>query len=312
MLSDLVAAGITPVLTFTQPDRPQGRGRQLASCPVARLGESLALPVLRTPDINSAEVAEALTASGVEVLVVAAFGQLLGPELLASVDCINVHASLLPKYRGAAPIYWALRNGDSETGVCVMRIVRALDAGPVAALTRLSIGPRDDAGSLGRSLALLGALSVRQVLEGMADGTVEWREQDGEWTYAAKVGPAERVLHPEGASALDCHNLVRALSPEVGADLGVEGLRLKVWRSWPRTGDDQNLPAEARALAGRPALWAALKDRLFLGCSQGVLEIFSLQAAGKQAVSAAEFVRGYGRRLPTLSAQPPSSEPSSP
>lgn len=302
VLGDLTAAGRRPLLVITPPDRPQGRGRQPAPCPVAALGDTLGIRVLRTPDINEETVAAALAEHRIDVLLVAAFGQLLKSRLLHDFCCLNIHASLLPRHRGAAPIHWALRNGEAETGVCVMRIEEALDAGPVAAVTRVSIGPRDDAGSLGRALALLGALAADQVLRATADGTVEWQEQGEGWTYAPKVGPSDRLLRPEWG-AVAAHNLVRSLSPDTGSELDCEGLRLKLWRTWPWEAAADALPAAGREVAGRPGCWGFDKNRLFLGCAQDVLEIFLIQPAGKSAMSAAEFLRGYSRRLQTSSAQ---------
>ncbi|NLT34671.1 MAG: methionyl-tRNA formyltransferase [Gaiellales bacterium] len=298
VLGDLTAAGRSPLLVITPPDRPQGRGRQPAPCPVAVLADALGIPVLRTPDINQEAVAAVLEEGKIDVLLVAAFGQLLKPPLLEALSCLNLHASLLPRHRGAAPIHWALRNGESETGVCVMRMEEALDAGPVAAVTRISISPRDDAGSLGRALALLGALAADQVLTAMADGTVEWRQQSEGWTYAPKVGPNDRLLRPE-LGAVAAHNLVRSLSPDTGSEVGCGGLRLKVWRTWPWEAEADGLPAAGREVAGRPGHWGFDKNRLFLGCAQGALEVFRIQPAGKPVMSAAEFVRGYGRRLQT-------------
>lgn len=256
----------------------------------------MGLPVLRTPDINEDAVLATLADLGIDVLLVAAFGQLLKPRLLQALSCINIHASLLPRHRGAAPIHWALRNGEAETGVCVMRIEEALDAGPVAAATRLSIGPRDDAGSVGRALALLGALAADQVFTAMVDGTVEWQAQGEGWTYAPKVGPDDRALRPELA-AVAVHNLVRSLAPETGAELDCGGLRLKVLRTWPWEAAADGLPEAGREVAGRPGCWGFDKNRLFLGCAQDVVEVLLIQPAGKSAMSAAEFVRGYGRRL---------------
>ena len=179
VLKDLRDLGRTPVLVISQPDRPQGRGRKMATAPAVETAQALDVPWLTTANINEQPVLDALREWHAQVLIVAAFGQMLRPTLLDSLPCLNVHGSLLPAYRGAAPIMRALRAGEAETGVCIMRMLPGLDDGPWAERSRVSISPRDDAGSLGRKLALLGAVGVDQVLTGMTDGNLVWTEQVG-------------------------------------------------------------------------------------------------------------------------------------
>ncbi len=178
-LRDLVEVGRSPSLVISQPDRPVGRGRRAASPPAAVVARRLGLDLIQPADINAPEVIETLRASGAEVLVVSAFGQILQKELLDSILCINVHGSLLPAYRGAAPIERALAAGEPCIGVSIMRVEQALDSGPWALQTSLSVSLWDDAGSIGRALAFLGARGVDQVLTGIEDGTVVWTEQEG-------------------------------------------------------------------------------------------------------------------------------------
>lgn len=301
VLAELLAIGRRPVLVLSQPPRPQGRGRRVGEAPVATVARAAELPLLMPEDINAPDVISALTAARVDCLVVAAFGQLFRPALLDAVCCVNVHASLLPAYRGAAPIHWALRNGEEATGVSIMRVVQPVDAGPVAARVSVSINPWDDGGSLARALATLGALALDKVLTAMEDGTVSWEEQPEQGTYAPKVTAADRALDLTRDARM-CHNLVRSLVPDAAAEVRAGSLTLRVWRAWPwLDADDQRLPAEARGAWSRPGLIArsgGARGRLFLGCGEGVLEVLAVQPAGRTIMGPAEFLRGYGSRLP--------------
>ncbi len=295
-LEDLVGLGRRPTLVISQPDRPVGRGRRAAAPAAAAAAGRLGLDLIQPEDINAPAVVEQVRTSGAAVLVVAAFGQILRRNLLDSVPCINIHASLLPAYRGAAPIERALAAGEECTGVSVMRVVEALDAGPWALKTSLSISLWDDAGTLARALAFLGARGVDQVLTGIEDGTVVWTEQDGESVYAEKLCQEDCFLNP-ACSARAVHDQVRALSPRVGARVACGGVRFKVWRTWPYGVLGMETPADAVPAVGRPGAIEATPTRLFLGCTEGVVEILSLQPDGRGRMTAAEFVRGYRGRL---------------
>lgn len=299
VLGDLRDHGLRPTLVVSQPDRPAGRGRHPAPPPVVSTAVSLELEVLQTADINSAGVTDRLRAGGIDVLVVAAFGQLLKPALLDSLLCLNVHASVLPAYRGAAPIARAIMAGERETGVSIMRMSPGLDEGPVAATTRLSIGPADTAGELGRALALLGAQGIARALTALGDGTIVWEEQVGDATYAAKLSAADRRFEPSlGAGPL--HDRVRALAPDTGCDAETgQGLRLKVWRTWPSA---EPTPLSGEGEAGGDMRRGAGRchvsgDRLLVDCGGDTLELLAVQPAGKRVMRTPEFVRGYRQRL---------------
>ena len=294
VLRDLLDRGLRPLLVVSQPDRPAGRSRRLVSPEVAAIARQNDLPVLQTADINSPDVRAALVDAGVECLVVASFGQLLRADILATFLCLNVHASLLPAYRGAAPIVRALMAGETEIGVSLMRMTAGLDEGPWALQRTLSITPRDDAGSVGRALALLGALAIEEVFEIMAEGEITWTDQPDGSTYAHKVCPADRVFDPR-LSARRLHDRVRALSPGIGCEArSAGGLAFKVWRTWPR----QNAPGDekptTRPIPGRLTREGA---RLFVDCCDGALELVTVQPAGKRPMRASELLRGYGSRL---------------
>jgi methionyl-tRNA formyltransferase len=297
-LENLASLGRRPCLVISQPDRPVGRGRRATPPPAAAAARRLGLDLIQPEDINASEVVERIRSAGAEVLVVSAFGQILRKHLLDSLLCINVHGSLLPAYRGAAPIERALAAGEECTGVTIMRITERLDAGPCALQTSLSLSLWDDAGSVARALAFLGARGVDQVLLGLEDGTVVWTEQEeGEPVYAEKLAWADCLLDP-ARSAKAVHDQVRSLSPRVGARVRCGMVQFKVWRTWPygQRGMDPG-PKQAVPVTGRPGQVAIAGERLFVGCQEGVVELLSVQPDGKSKMSAAAFLRGYRHRL---------------
>lgn len=289
VLRHLLARDMVPTIVVTQPARPAGRGRRTTPSDVARLSVASDLPLVETADINAPDVVETLLASGASALVVAAFGQLLRPVVLDTFDCVNIHASLLPRYRGAAPIARALMNGDGQTGVCVMRMTPGLDEGPVALCSTVSVGLWQDAGEVAATLASLGAGAVAHVLRATGTNRVLWREQTGTPTYAAKLTAADQALDLTG-TARAAHDTVRALSPDLGARLRVGNVETKLWRSWPHEGTE-------RAVSGRPGDAGHEGDRLFMGCGHGSLEVLEIQPVGKRRMGAADFLRGYGATI---------------
>jgi methionyl-tRNA formyltransferase len=297
VLAHLIAIGRRPAVVISQPNRPCGRGQKTAAPPVVINGGRLGFDCLQEPDINHPEAIARLKAVGVEALVVAGFGQMLRSELLESLLCLNVHASLLPAYRGAAPIERALAAGESRVGVSIMKITADLDGGPWASQSSVSVGLRDDSGSIGRVLAVLGACGVDQVLTGLADGTVSWNEQQGVPTYAAKLSAADQILDPSQTAKV-VHDQVRSLSPGIGARVVVAGMGVKIWRTWPYDlpGLDP-APEPAGSVSGDAGRLRIRGERLFVGCGAGLVEVLSLQPAGKKTMPAAAFVRGYGKRL---------------
>lgn len=301
VLRDLLDRGLRPVMVVSQPDRPAGRGRTPAAPAVVTAARAAGLPVIQTADINTPGIRTALHDARAECLVVTSFGQLLRSDLLSAFLCLNVHASLLPAYRGAAPIVRALMAGEGETGISLMRMTGGLDEGPWALQRRVSITPRDDAGTVGRALALLGALGVVEVLDGLAQDTVSFTDQAGASTYAAKVGPSDRVFDPR-LDARRLHDRVRALSPAIGCEArSAGGLSFKVWRTWPR---EATRSAREGAQA-EPGRLTPEEGRLFVTCGVGELELITLQPAGKRPMGAAELLRGYGPRLGECLEWPP-------
>ncbi len=277
-LQALVRAGHDVALVITRPDRRRGRGGKTLPSPVRRAAEDLGLDV-RTPE-RAREVVGDLRESDAELGVVVAFGQLLPDDVLAAIPhgFVNVHFSLLPRWRGAAPVERAILAGDAETGVCLMEIVQELDAGPVYACESIPIGPDDTAGQLRAELAERGAALLVDNLEAIP--TVEPTPQEGEPTYADKLDPAEFELDWR-LPAAELDRVVRAGNPRPGAWTTVDGQRLKVLRARP-VGEPAPDDTSPGALLDDPAVVTG----------EGRLELLEVQPAGKQKMAAEAWVRG--------------------
>jgi methionyl-tRNA formyltransferase len=297
VLYNLTKLGHRPSLVISQPDRPKGRGRRVSPTPTAAEAERLGLECVQTEDINDPALIARMLEGGVSALLVASFGQMLQRPLLEALLCLNVHTSLLPKYRGAAPIERALAAGETQTGVTVMRVTEKLDTGPWALQTALSLSLFDDAASVARGLGVLGAIGAGHVMTGLAEGSVVWTEQTGPSSYAAKLTAKDGLLDPSsGAKAL--HDRIRAVSPALGARAASGGLEFKVLRSWPYGQPGfPGLPSWAEAVGGKAGRLAVTKERMFIGCAEGAVEALVLQPAGKCRMGTADFLRGYGCRL---------------
>ena len=273
-------------LVISQPDRRRGRGRKTTATPVSDLARSHDIPLAQPSRIG--EVAPQIAAN--DALVVAAFGQILRPDTLyaAPHGAWNVHASLLPKYRGAAPIERAIIKGEKETGVSIMRMDEGLDTGPVALQRSTHIAPDATGGELTDLLAGLGANAMVQALTLLEDDRLTVFEQDSlNATYAAKLLDEDKVIR-WGDGARGVHDLVRALAPGIGArtfHAGAEGF-VKIWRT--RVEDES-------ASGSSPGTISALDGRILVQCGVGVVEVLELQAPGSRRLPARDFL--LGRRL---------------
>jgi methionyl-tRNA formyltransferase len=271
-----------PVLVVTPPDSRRGRGRKLAPPPAAQAARELGLGLHQTPNVNSEESLEAIRAAKPEAVAVCAFGQLIKEPLLSEFLMLNVHPSLIPRWRGAAPIERALMAGDRTTGVTIMRVTEGLDSGPVALAEEVPIDDHDDYASLSQRLAeAAGELLVR-VFDARAAGKLDFADQDdSQATYADKIAPGERHLDPS-RSARELERIVRALTPHIGAHLELDG-------------DGWLGVRAARALPGGldAGVIEAREGELLLGSSDGALRLDVVQPAGKKPMSAADFLRGH-------------------
>jgi methionyl-tRNA formyltransferase len=270
-------------LVISQPDPRKGRGRKYQPTPVAELARATSLP-LRQPTRIS-EVAEEI--SHHEALVVAAYGQILRPDTLyaATEGAWNVHASLLPKYRGAAPIERAIMEGETRTGVTIMRMDEGLDTGPVALQRRVEISPETTGGELTELLAHAGAKAVVESLTLLEAGMLTLVEQNNlHATYASKLLEEDKIIRWE-KGVEEVHNLIRALSPHIGARAfhpEVEGA-VKIWRS--RVAQDTDVSLEVGEIY-------AEKRRIIVGCASGLLEVLELQMPAAKRLMAHDFLLG--------------------
>jgi len=284
-LAAILAAGHEVVCVYSQPPAPRGRGQTLQPSPVHAFAESHGLMVRTPVSMKAPEEISAFQALDLDAAVVVAFGQILVSEVLDAprLGCFNVHASLLPRWRGAAPIQRALMAGDSVTGVQVMRMSLGLDEGAVLATATVRIGPLDTAGMLHDRLAEAGARLLPPTLAAIAAGTAVEVPQAAEGvTYAKKIRPAEaRIDWTRSATELDLH--IRGLSPFPGA--------------WFEAPSDKG-PVRVKALLSRVEEGSGmpgqtLDDSLLIACGTGALRLLRAQREGKSAQDAADFLRGF-------------------
>lgn len=288
-LDALADSGAQVVAVYTQPDRPAGRGRRLAASPVKEAAVARGLPVMQPETLRDPGAQEALRAFRPDLLVVVAYGLLLPPPVLATprLGCVNVHASLLPRWRGAAPIQRAILAGDAETGITIMRMEKGLDTGPMY-LTRVTpIAARETGGSLHDRLSSLGAEALLEALPGLLDGTLAPSPQDAEQAvYASKLSKEEALIDWSApAAAID--RQVRAFDPWPVAETRLDGATLRVWAAEPI--------AAPPGAAAPGAVVATSKAGIDVATGDGLLRITRLQLPGKRPMAAAELLNA--RRL---------------
>ena len=283
VLDRLAVRAHRPVLVATRPDAPQGRGRKVAPPPVAERAGQLGIPVLQPDNVNDDQARERIDAAQPEVVLICAYGALIREPLLSEHEMLNVHPSLLPRWRGAAPVERAIEAGDEETGVTIMRPIAELDAGPILLERGEPIQQDDDYGSLSARLA---ALAGELLVEAL-DSEPAFRDQsDTGVTYAEKIGPEDRLLDPELTADL-LERRVRALRPHIGAYIELPwGERLGVVRAALST--EEGPP---------PGELAVLDGHLLYGAAGGALELSEVHPAGKRPMDADAWIRGYGARL---------------
>jgi methionyl-tRNA formyltransferase len=281
-LERIVEAGHQVVAVLTQPDRPRGRGQQLAAPPVKETALRLGLPVYQPERVRRPEAVEYLRGLGVDAMVVVGYGQIIPQSVidLAPLGIINVHASLLPKYRGAGPVQWAILNGETRTGVTTMRIDAGLDTGDMLMRRETAIDPQENAIELGNRLAALGADLLVETLEGLAAGAIVAEKQDpAAATYAPLLKKQDGIID-WSKPAQTIHDQVRGLQPWPGAYTTFRGHTLHIWRS--RVLDLAATP---------PGVIASVKP-LVAGCGYGALELVEVQLEGRKRVSGADFANG--------------------
>jgi methionyl-tRNA formyltransferase len=280
VLAYLAEAGLAPSLVLSRPDRPKGRGRRLASPPVADAARALSVAVEQPENVNDPQARELIAGVEPDAVIVCAFGALIKEPLLSEHPMLNVHPSLLPRWRGAAPIERAIMAGDAESGVSIMRLTAGLDSGPVALTASEPIRPDDTYGSLAARLQRIGG----ELLVRALSAPVAYVEQAQEGvTYAEKIGPEDRLLDPS-RPAVGLERTVRALHPHIGARLALEDGTLVGVRS-------------AAVVSGRvpPGVLTAAEGRLLYGTEDATLELLCVQPSGGRPMDAAAYLRGHAR-----------------
>ena len=299
VLERLAASDHRPNLVLSRPDRPQGRGRRLAAPPVAERARALGIALEQPASVNEPTVTAQIAQAQPGAVVVCAFGALIKEPLLSDHELLNVHPSLLPRWRGAAPIERAIMAGDEHTGVSIMSLTAGLDSGPVCLAAAEPIAPQDTYGSLAARLQEIGGELLVRALDHLAAGAPPaFVEQDeAQVTYAEKIGPQDRLLDP-ARPARELERVVRALHPHIGARVALpDGTLLGVHRACvaeiqPNGGD----PADASSPAGREELGVGVTahvGRLLLVCQTGALELLEVQPPGGRPMDASSYLRGH-------------------
>ncbi len=292
-LKALVAAGHEVVLAVSQPDRPSGRGLAAKPTPVKKAALDLGIPIAQYESLKEPEFRKRIEEIQPDAIAVAAYGKILPKWLLdlPKFGCLNVHASLLPKYRGAAPIQRALMNGESETGVTIMKMDEGMDTGDVLLARRVEVGPDVTAGELTAILADVGAKAMIKAFDLLAKGEAKFSPQDhSAATYAPKVEKEEAEIDwTKPCSKI--RNLVRALNPSPGAFTRMRGVRVKIFRAREVAREDFGAVPVAELEPGTIAALDRGGNPVAL-CGGGGLSLVEVQPEGKRPMSGAEFVRG--------------------
>jgi methionyl-tRNA formyltransferase len=283
-LQKMIDLGEQPVAVVTQPDRPKGRGQQTSQPPVKVLAEQHGIPVHQPLKVRAPEFIEIIRELRPDLIVVVAFGQILPKALLEipKYGCINVHASLLPRYRGAAPLNWCIINGETETGVTTMLMDVGLDTGDMLLEKRTAIDPEEDTQSLHDRLALLGAEALAETLDLLKRGELKPQKQDDALTCYAPMLKKEDGCIDWQRENRAIKNLVRGMTPWPGAYTFLDGKMLKIYKT--RTADGGGSPG---------AVLRVDRQSLEVACGTGSLLIEELQLEGRKRLSAADFLAGY-------------------
>lgn len=286
-LEALLEAGHEVVAVVTQPDKPKGRGKTLMPTPVKEAALARMIPVLQPKKVREPEFVETLRKIGPDVIVVAAFGQIISKEILEMprYGCINVHASLLPAYRGAAPIQWAVINGDKESGVTIMRMNEGLDTGDMIDKVVVPLDENETGGSLFDKLSAAGAKLCAEVLEKLENGTAVFEKQPELSTtdYAAMIDKKMGKINWE-RPAKEIEQLIRGLNPWPSAYTFMKGKSLKLWTASVVYEEREAVPGEIVEIR---------KEGILVKTGEGLLLIRELQLEGKKRMDTAAFLRGY-------------------
>jgi methionyl-tRNA formyltransferase len=286
ILDKLIRSEHRILAVVTQPDKPKGRGNQVQHTPVKELALKHDIPVLQPRRVKDEGFLPVLKELNPEVIVVAAFGQILPGAILElpNYGCINVHASLLPKYRGAAPIQWAIINGESITGITIMHMDAGLDTGDMIMKAEVLIDPKETGGSLHDKLAECGGELLLKALKAIEDGTASREKQKDEESTYVRILDKSMGLIDFNRPAADIERLIRGLNPWPSAYTYLEGKTLKIWDADVMVQDYEGTPGEIVLIT---------KDSIIVKTSYGSLSVKELQLEGKKRMTAEAFMRGY-------------------
>ncbi len=286
VLDKLLRSGHQVLAVVTQPDRPKGRSKQVQFTPVKELAVQYNIPVYQPERVKQEGFYSVLEELKPDIIVVAAFGQILPKNILELPEygCINVHASLLPKYRGAAPIQWSIINGEEKTGITIMHMDPGIDTGDMIMQAEVPIDPKETAGSLHDKLAVCGGDLLVKALAALESGTaVREKQNDAEMTYAKMLDKSQGHIDFNN-SACEIERLIRGLNPWPSAYTVLDGKALKIWDA-----DAADTPA-----AGAPGeIVSATKDSIVVATGKGNLIVRELQLEGKKRMTVEAFLRGY-------------------
>lgn len=306
-LKAIIQAGHQVCAVVTQPDKPKGRGREMQYTPVKVCALEYGIPVFQPSSVKEPDAVEMLRAYDAELFVVAAFGQILSEEILSmpKYGCVNIHASLLPKYRGAGPIQWAIINGEKETGVTIMQMEKGLDTGDILLVSKVDIDEKETGDSLHDKLALAGAELIVEAIPQIESGTLTpIRQKDEDSSYARMLQKSMGKIDWE-KPARQIERLVRGLNSWPSAYTSYHGRTLKIWESSldDRKGTDNGaVPGEMQskvdeALGSEPGtITAVKKDAFFVQTGEGILKVTQVQPEGKKRMPVKDFLLGYQMR----------------
>lgn len=296
-LEAIIAAGHQVAAVVTQPDRPKGRGKEIQVTPVKACAAAHDIPVFQPVRVKEREAVEVLRGYGADIFVVAAFGQILSEEILAMprYGCVNIHASLLPKYRGAGPIQWAIINGEEKTGVTIMQMDKGVDTGDMLMKAEVVIGPKETGDSLHDKLAEAGAKLIVEALPKIESGELTpVKQKEEESSHARMLNKSMgRIDWQQSADKLDC--LIRGLISWPGAYTGFRGKTLKIWEEEVASEEavPEGLLCPEAACAVPGTVVCVDKEAFYVKTGDGILKITAVQPEGKKRMPVKNFLLGY-------------------
>ena len=292
ILETLLSSELEVIGVVTQPDKPKGRGKEMAAPPVKEVALKHQIPVYQPRRVKDAEFIEQLRVLAPDIILVAAFGQMLSKEILdlPQYGCINVHASLLPKYRGSAPIQWVILNGETKTGVTIMRMDVGCDTGDMILSKEVEISKEETGGSLHDKLAQIGGGALLEAIEQIKDGTVQYTKQDDADSSYIKMLSKEMGLVDFNQEAVTIERMIRGLNPWPSAYTYYKGKTLKLWSA--EVFSDEMHTEDTKNMENGSIL-KVTKDAIYVKTGAGILAIKELQLEGKKRMQTGEFLRGY-------------------